>query len=192
MTRRMADVASCFFRRSDIQFRRLGMRVTRPGDNILYSSPGYGSLLFQPTSYISDNYSGGISIRLVPRTSINYDQFYTFYKGDTTAQLAPQNVAGGFGFGFGVPTFTLPNGNPASLGLVFNTAAGQPCASPILPSDGCGSDRDPVCNGFLELHALRPSAKHLPHRAVLLTEQLLAAVRFIGEGKLLGCGIIHA
>ena len=46
----------------------------------------------QPTSYISDNYSGGVSFRVIPRTSLNYDQFYTFFKGDTTAQLASAGV----------------------------------------------------------------------------------------------------
>ena len=47
----------------------------------------------QPTSYINDSYSGGVSFRVIPRTSLNYDQFFTFFKGDTTAQLAPASSA---------------------------------------------------------------------------------------------------
>ena len=94
----------------------------------------------QPTSYISDNYSAGVSFRVIPRTSINYDQFYIFYKGDTTAQLAPAGSAAGLG----VPTFTLANGTPVSLGFPFNTAAGYPCAAPVLPTGFA----NPTCNRY--------------------------------------------
>jgi hypothetical protein len=149
MTRRMWDVGLRLFPTSNIQYRAGWSRVTNQGTTFSSFHQGTEALLMQPTSYINDNYFGGISIRVVPRTSINYDQFYTFFKGDTTAQLAPPNVAGGFGQGFGVPTFILPNGVPVNLGLSFNIAAGQPCAAPIIPGDSTVPIANPACNAFL-------------------------------------------
>jgi hypothetical protein len=144
MTRRMEDVNLRLFPTSNVQFRAGWSRVTNEGTTFSTVHQGTEALLFQPTSYISDNYSGGISVRVIPRTSINYDQFYTFFKGDTTAQLAPGSIAAGFG----VPSFILPNGNPVSLGIVFNSAAGQPCAAPVLPVASAVPVANPVCNGY--------------------------------------------
>ena len=140
MTRRMSDVNLHLLPTSKVQFRASYSRVTNQGTTFSSFHQGTEALLQQPTSYISDNYSGGISIRLIPRTSINYDQFYTYFKGDTTADLAPAGTAAIFG----VPTFTLSNGNTVSLGFPFNTVAGYPCAAPVLASGLA----NPSCNGF--------------------------------------------
>jgi len=140
MTRRMSDASLRLFPAGKIQLRGQWSRVTNQGTTFSSFHQGTEALLQQPTSYISDNYSGGISVRLIPRTSLNYDQFYTFFKGDTTAQLAPAASAAGFG----VPTFALANGSPVSLGFPFNTPAGYPCASPVL-ANGLAN---PTCNGY--------------------------------------------
>jgi hypothetical protein len=140
MTRRMTDTNLKLFPTSKVQFRATYSRVSNQGTTFSSFHQGTEALLMQPTSYISDNYSGGVSFRLIPRTSINYDQFYTYFKGDTTAQLAPAGSA----IGFGVPTFSLANGTPVSLGLPFNTAASQPCAAPVLASGFA----NPACNGY--------------------------------------------
>lgn len=140
-TRRMTDLNLRLFPAGKVQFRTSFSRVTNQGTTFSTFHQGTEALLMQPTSYISDNYSAGVSIRTIPRTSLNYDQFYTFYKGDTTAQLASAGSASGFG----IPTFTLSNGSQVSFGLPYNTLAGQPCASPVL----AGGLANPVCNGFL-------------------------------------------
>src|SRR5215831_15047546 len=141
MVRRMSDVNLHLFPTADVQFRGGWSRVTNQGTTFSSFHQGNEALLQQPTSYISDNYSGGISFRVLPRTSLNYDQFYTFFKGDTTAQLASPATAAGFG----VPAFTLPNGNLVSYGFPYNTAGGYPCAAPVQ-ANGLGNA---VCNGFL-------------------------------------------
>src|SRR6185437_6313413 len=89
-----------------------------------------GTDRLQPTLNTSDTYHAGVALRFIPRTSINYDQFYTYFKGDTTAALA--------GTGF-----QLAGGIPVDLGLPFNTLAGQPCATPLLPNGLA----NPACNG---------------------------------------------
>ena len=140
MTRRMTDLNLRLFPTSSIQFRAAWSRVTNEGTTFSSFHQGTEALLMQPTSYISDNYSAGVSFRVIPRTSLNYDQFYIFYKGDTTAELAPAGSAACFG----VPTFTLANGTPVSLGFPFNTPANYPCASPVLPTGFA----NPACNGY--------------------------------------------
>jgi hypothetical protein len=140
-TRRMTDLNLRLFPTGKVQFRASYSRVTNQGTTFSSFHQGTEALLMQPTSYINDNYSAGVSVRTIPRTSLNYDQFYTFYKGDTTAQLASAGSAAGFG----IPTFTLSNGSQVSFGLPYNTVSSQPCASPIL----AGGLANPVCNGFL-------------------------------------------
>ena len=137
MTRRTTDMNLRLFPTSNIQFRAAWSRVTNEGTTFSSFHQGTEALLMQPTSYISDNYSAGVSFRVIPRTSINYDQFYIFYKGDTTAQLAPAGSVG-------VPAFTLANGTPVSLGFPFNTPANYPCAAPVLPTGFA----NPICNGY--------------------------------------------
>jgi hypothetical protein len=140
MTRRMYDTTLRLFPTANVQYRAAWSRVSNQGAAFSSFHQGTEALLAQPTSYINDSYSGGISFRVVPRTSINYDQFYTFFKNDTTAQLASAGSAAGFG----IPTFLLATGTPVSFGLPYNTVAGQPCAAPVLATGFA----NPVCNGY--------------------------------------------
>jgi hypothetical protein len=143
MTRRMTDTNLVLFPAARVQFHAAYSRVSNQGTTFSSFHQGTEALLTQPTSYINDIYSGGVSFRLIPRTSINYDQFYTFFKGDTTAQLTSPGSA----IGFGIPTFTLPTAATVSFGLPYNSGpngAGQPCVTPVL-ADGTAN---PSCNGF--------------------------------------------
>ena len=140
LTRRMSDVNLKLFPVGTIQGRLGWSRVVNEGSSFSSDHQGTEGFLLQPTSNTADTYTGGISLRLIPRTSINYDQFYTFFKGDTTAQLAPVATA----TLWGLPPFFLAGGIPVQLGLPFNTPAGQPC-NPVLLGTGFVN---PACNGF--------------------------------------------
>src|SRR5579864_1386645 len=137
LTRRMSDVNLSLFPVSPIRIRMGWSRVVNEGSQFSSFHQGTEALLFQPTLNTSDNYNFGVSLRVIPRTSINYDQFYTYFKGDSSAQLS----------GFGLPNFALAGGIPVNLGVAFNTPAGQPCAAPLL---GTGFV-NPACNGFFGL-----------------------------------------
>ncbi|HLW51554.1 MAG TPA: hypothetical protein VKW06_01825 [Candidatus Angelobacter sp.] len=137
LTRRMSDVNLSLFPVSPIRIRMGWSRVVNEGSQFSSFHQGTEALLDQPTLNTTDNYNIGVSLRFIPRTSINYDQFYTYFKGDTTAQLS----------GFGLPSFALAGGIPVNLGVSFNTPAGQPCATPVL---GTGFV-NPACNGFFGL-----------------------------------------
>lgn len=142
LTRRMSDASLTLFPVGRFRFRLGWSRVVNEGTSFSTEHQGTDTLVLQPTLNTTDNYSFGVSWRIIPRTSINYDQFYTYYKGDTTGTLAPVGVMNTFG----VPGFTLSNGVPVNLGLVFNSAANAPCAPPIILATGFAS---PTCSGFI-------------------------------------------
>lgn len=139
LTRRMSDANLTLFNASPVRVRLGWSRVVNEGNVFSSIHQGTEALLLQPTLNTSDNFQGGVSLQFLPRTSIDYDQFYTYFKGDNSTQLAPVNLQGLFG----IPTFTLPGGVLVSPGLSFNTPANQPCASPLLTGLG-----NPACNGY--------------------------------------------
>lgn len=140
LTRRMSDANLTLFNASPVRVRLGWSRVVNEGTVFSSIHQGTEALLLQPTLNTSDNYQAGVSLRFIPRTSIDYDQFYTYFKGDNSTQLAPGNVQGLFG----VPTFVLPGGIPVNPGISFNTLASQPCTAPLL---GTGL-ANPICNGY--------------------------------------------
>jgi len=144
ITRKMSDVNLSLFPVSRVRFRLGWSRVSDDGTAFSTFHQGTEALLQQPTSNTTDKYSFGVSLRFIPRTSINYDQFYTYYKGDNTAGL-PSNALGSL---FGLPSFSLAGGIPVNLGIAFNTPAGQPCAAPLL---GTGFV-NPACNGYFSFN----------------------------------------
>ena len=140
VTRRMSDANLSLFPVGNIRFKLGWSRVVNEGSSFSTDHQGTEGLLFQPTLNTTDNYNFGVSLRVIPRTNFNYDQFYTYFKGDTTANLASAaqtNI-------FGIPNFFLAGGIPVNLGIPFNTPAGQPCATPVL---GTGA-ANPACNGY--------------------------------------------
>lgn len=130
LTRRMSDVDLKLFTLAPVRVRMGWSRVVNEGTTFSSVHEGTESLLLQPTLNTTDTLRGGVSLRWIPRTSINLDEFYTYFKGDTTATLA--------GTGF-----QLPGGLPVDLGLPFNTLANQPCATPLLATGFV----NPACNG---------------------------------------------
>jgi hypothetical protein len=140
LTRRMSDVNLNLFPVSPVRLKLGWSRVVNLGSSFSSTHQGTEGLVFQPTLNTSDTYTFGMSVRWIPRTSINYDQFYTYFKGDTSGQLATAQQQAIFG----IPGFTLAGGLPVSFGIPFNTAAGQPCATPVLVTGFA----NPACSGF--------------------------------------------
>ena len=143
LIRRMSDANLTLFPVGKLRFRMGWSRVVNEGTSFSTEHQGTEALVLQPTLNTTDNYSFGVSWRAIPRTSLNYDQFFTAYKGDTTGNLAPPAVMNTFG----VPGFTLSNGVPVNLGIVFNTGSNQPCAPPIVLATGFAS---PTCSAFID------------------------------------------
>jgi len=79
MRRRMYDVNLNLFPVSPLRFKLGWSRVTNQGTEFSNIHEGTEALIYQPTSNISDTYHFGISLRSIPRTSLNYDQFLHVY-----------------------------------------------------------------------------------------------------------------
>ena len=140
LTRRMSDANLSLLPLGKVRFRLGWSRVVNEGTAFSSNHQGVEGFLIQPTLNTTDNYNFGVSLRLIPRTSINYDQFYTYFKGDNSDSLASPNTASIFG----LPPLFLAGGIPVQLGLAFNTPAGQPCTPTLLASGFV----NPACSGF--------------------------------------------
>src|SRR5215467_3255340 len=97
LTRRMSDANLSLLPLGKVRFRLGWSRVVNKGTSFSSNHQGVEGFLIQPALNTTDNYNFGVSLRLIPRTSINYDQFYTYFKGDTSSSLASSSVASIFG-----------------------------------------------------------------------------------------------
>ena len=92
-----------------------------------------------------------MDFRVLPRTSISYDQIWNYYKGDTGTTDQSQ-------------LFSLSNGQLVDLGVSFNAGANQPCANTFVgPPPG---DVNPTCSAYFNF------LRHARTRTNSPTEQL--------------------
>lgn len=108
------------------------------------------TVLVQHNNVITDTYQVGFDIKVLPKTTLSYDQFISHTKYGTSWQ--DQSFA-----------FVLPNGAPADLGIVWNTINGQPCAAPFNPAQPVA---DPTCSLYLAYLRTNPVSTNA------LTEQV--------------------
>jgi len=163
-TRRMMDFNLNMFDQAPVRLRFGYGHYVNDGSAQSSIHEGTEGLLSQPTENRSDSYQAGISFRIFPRTSLNYDQFYTHYKNDSSWQLA------------GLP-FLLSNGTGVDLGLPFNTIAGQPCAAPLQ----AGGVANPACNGYLSYSRFSPIRNSYPVEQLSFQSAYFHAVDMAGR-----------
>ena len=104
-------------------------------------------MLTQWWSNITNSYRAGIDFKLTQQTVLSYDQFYTYYKGDSNWQLTGLN-------------YQLADGTPVSLGIDIFTTAANTCLVA-----GTTNTVKAACNGFLGY------SRSLPTRTSFPTEQ---------------------
>ena len=129
--RRMSDVDLVVAPQSVISLR-LGFsrnRVEGPSFSSFHMPRGTDIQLLQDNNTTADAYRAGLDFRILPRTTLSYDQFYTHFRGDTSWQEQPF-----IPFVFGT--------TPTDLGLSWNIPASQPCAAPFT----AGGAVNPACN----------------------------------------------
>ncbi len=130
-TRRMYDFGLTVLPDSKVSFRLGYSRNRSEGPAFSSFHEGTDVLLNQLWNVTSNDFRFGIDYRIAKATTISYDQFLTYGKNDTDNTLAPFAV------------FPLSTGTLVSLGLPWNTPAGQPCATPFV-----GGFVNPACNGY--------------------------------------------
>src|SRR6202142_1635508 len=106
--------------------------------NTVYG-PGYSTIHQGTEQYLLQNYSThlrqyrlGVDFRFLPRTTISYDQIWSYYKNDLGSADANQQ----FSPGPGLPL--------VDLGVSWNPGANQPCNNAF----GAGSVVNPTCSAY--------------------------------------------
>ncbi|MGH9794270.1 MAG: hypothetical protein ACRD5G_05820 [Candidatus Acidiferrales bacterium] len=139
LVRRMYDYHVAFMPQSPIRVRLAYGRNISEGPSLSSFHEGTDVFLFQPWKTTLNTYQVGVDFKLLPRTNFSFDQFWHEYKGDTSWVNNFQT--------FALPTGVLADGTPftsVDLGLIFNTPAGQPCATPFQ----AGGVVNPTCNAY--------------------------------------------
>jgi hypothetical protein len=165
-TRRMSDLNLNIFDQAPVRLRFGYGHYVNNGGAFSSIHQGTDGLLSQPTRNTSDTFQAGVSFRILPRTSLNYDQFYTRYKNDSS-------------WGVAATPFVLSNGAPVDLGLVFNSGpagAGQPCATPLQ-----GTFANPTCNGTLAYTRFSPIRNSYPVEQLSFQSAYFHAVDMSGR-----------
>jgi len=139
-TRKMSDISLTLLPLSVVKFRLEYTRNVNDGPFFSTIHEGTEGLLAGTMRTGLDTYRIGVDYKVLPRTNISYDQTFNVFKDDTNYSLANTNM---YSFG-NLSGYQLAGGIPVSLGVSFNTPAGQPCATPVL---GTGAV-NPACNGY--------------------------------------------
>src|SRR5271155_4320343 len=136
LTRRMQDYDLTLFPTSAVRFRLGYSRNRNQGPGTFTTDGGTISAFQQISSYTTNAYRFGIDVRVLPRTTLSFDEFLSYYKQDNVVTDNPATNPGNFGFTLANPTgFGTPNGTPVDLGNIWSTqtpAEPLPCAPPII------------------------------------------------------------
>jgi hypothetical protein len=151
LVRRMQDYDLTLLPQSKVSVR-LGYSRNRNEGPGLYTTNGTSVSAFQESNSDTTNaYRAGIDVRILPRTTLSFDEFLTYYKQDNVISDNPAVNPGNFGFILGtVPGQGTPAGTPVDLGNVWSTqttAKVLPCATPTVV--GTTNTATPTCAGYL-------------------------------------------
>jgi hypothetical protein len=145
--RRMSDFNLIVMPQSRMRLRLAYNRNISEGPALSTIHEGTDALLLQNWKTTVNSYQIGVDFKMLPKTNISYDQFFNYYKGDTT--WADQALSGS---PFFLSPFQLSNGAPVDAGLIYSATAGQPCGNAPVPifSPGTPPVLKSVCNGFTD------------------------------------------
>src|SRR5271167_1305843 len=98
LTRRMQDYDLTLLPTSKVRFRLGYSRNRNEGPSLFTTDSGTISAFDQVESYTTNAYRAGIDVRVLPRTTISFDEFLTYYKQDNTVTDNPTVNPENFGF----------------------------------------------------------------------------------------------
>src|SRR6204780_498937 len=151
LVRRMQDYDLNLLPTSKVRFR-LGYSHNRnQGPGSFSTDSGTISAFDETYSYTTNSYRAGVDVRILPRTTLSFDEFLSYFKQDNTIIDNPAVNPGNFGYALANPTgLGTPNGTPVDLGNIWTTqtaAGAMPSAVPVVA--GTVNTATPTCNGFL-------------------------------------------
>jgi len=130
--RKLGDYDLTLFPQSKIRFRLGYSHDSNDGPTFSSFHQGTEAFLLQNWRTTDNDYRLGVDFRIAPRTSISYDQFWSYYKGDTSQ--ADNNQL-----------YALSNGTPVDIGISLNNGANQPCGGTFTATGAV----NPTCNAYI-------------------------------------------
>jgi hypothetical protein len=164
LVRRMQDYDLTLLPNSSVQIRLGYSRNRDEGPGFFTTDGGTISNFNQTTSYATNAYRFGVDFRVLPRTTLSFDEFLSYYKQDNVVTDNPAVNPQNFGFAIANPSGVgTPNGTPVDLGNIWSTqtpAEALPCAPPIVTA---GTNiATPTCNGFLSYNQINNPHNFMP------------------------------
>jgi hypothetical protein len=151
LVRRMQDYDLTLLPTSKVRFRLGYSRNRNEGPGSFTTDGGTISAFQETYSYTTNAYRAGVDFRILPRTTISFDEFLSYYKQDNIVLDNPSANPGNFGFVLGtVPGQGTPAGTPVDLGNIWSTQTATealPCATPIVAHTT--NTANPTCNAYL-------------------------------------------
>jgi hypothetical protein len=152
LTRRMQDYDLTMFPTSKVRFRLGYSRNRNQGPGGFSTDGGTISAFDEVYSYTTNAYRAGVDVRILPKTTISFDEFLSYFKQDNTVIDNPAVNPGNFQYILANPTANgTPAGTPVDLGNIWSTqttAEVLPCGPPVIVA-GTTNTATPTCNGFL-------------------------------------------
>jgi hypothetical protein len=164
LVRRMEDYDLILLPQSKVRLRLGYSRNRDEGPSLFTTDSGTISAFNQANSYTTNAYRVGVDVRILPRTTLSFDEFLNYYRQDNVISDNPAVNPGNFGFILGtVPGQGTPAGTPVDLGNIWSTqtpAETFPCATPIVA--GTVNTATPTCNGFLSYSQVGSPRNFMP------------------------------
>jgi hypothetical protein len=168
LVRRMQNYDLTLMPLSKIQVRLGYSRNRDEGPGYFTTDSGTVSDFNQSYSYTTDAYRAGVDFKVLPKTTISYDQFLSYFKQDNVVTDNPAVNPQNYAYQLANPTANgNPAGTPVDLGLVYSTqtpAEALPCAAPIVT--GTTNTANPSCNGFLSYSQVGRPRNFMPTERV--------------------------
>lgn len=138
LVRRMQDYNLTLLPQSRVRLR-LGFSHDRDQGPGFFTTDGGTIADFNENySYTTNSYHLGADFKLLPRTTISYDQFLAYFKQDNVVTDNPASSG-----------YVLSNGTPVDPGIIWSTSGPVeilPCAAPIASAPNVFN---PNCNAYL-------------------------------------------
>ncbi len=151
LVRRMQDYDLTLLPASKVRFRLGYSRNRDEGPGSFTTDGGTISAFNETYSYTTNAYRAGVDFRLLPQTTLSFDEFLSYYKQDNVVLDNPTVNPQNFGYVLANPSgLGTPNGTPVDLGNIWSTqtpSEALPCATPIVT--GTTNTATPTCNAFL-------------------------------------------
>ncbi len=181
LRRRMLDTWLTLLPQSPISIRLGYIRNNMTGPSFSSFHEGTDVLLAQPWNTTLNGYRIGIDVKVLPQTTISYDQYLDYFRNDTDWTLAPFPLNPRTGQLF-VTTGDVATGVPSVpvvLGLPFNVPARQPCAAPFSPATA--DTVNPGCSAYQTYSRIHRYRSKQPTEQLTLQSNHFRRLEFLGR-----------